>query len=211
MSISEFEKALWQRTDIIQVEYKLSATGYMDKLQTVQLKGSEAMASFLNHYTDGSKFLSGIVNTLADLTLKGESVERYTEDKWLGEERKKILLNLSLLEQAMSRTDLTLYRYETRPVKVGDRLIWGLRSTSADASWVEMVAKRGYLTEGDLEKWGKRTETPVIYEIKGAKALNITAFSEFPEQQEWLVRGIFRACEVIDDGDIIRVKLEAER
>lgn len=209
-SISGFAKAEWERTEVVKVKSNLVAGGYMDKLETAQLKGVEAIEQFMQDYTDGGKYLYGTANNIADYSLKrdNEKLEGYLNDDLIGENSRKILLNISLLEMAMRKTDKTLYRFETQPVKVGDKLYWGLRSVSADKEWVEKVAERGYLTEADFDKWGKRKGQPVIYEITDAKALDISAYSVFPEQQEWLVRGIFEVSEVVNDGDIIRARLE---
>ena len=209
-SISEIKTAEWEHTEVVKVKSSLVAGGYMDKLETTQLKGAEAIEQFLHDYTDGSKHLCGTVNNIADFSLRGdnEKLDRYLNDDLIGEHSCRILLNLGLLEKAMTMTDRTLYRFETRPVKVGEMLYWGLRSASADEKWVEKVAERGFLTEADFDKWGKRNGQPVIYEIRGAKALDISAYSVFPEQQEWLVSGIFEVSEVINDGDIIRARLE---
>ena len=210
-SISEIKTAEWEHTEVVKVKSSLVAGGYMDKLETTQLKGAEAIEQFLHDYTDGGKYLCGTVNNISDFSLRGdnEKLDRYLNDDLIGEQSRRILLNLSLLEKAMLKTDITLYRFETRPVEVGEKLYWGLRSASSDVTWVEKVAERGYLTEADFDKWGKRNGQPVIYEITGAKALDISAYSEFPEQQEWLISGIFEVSEVVNDGDIIRVRLEA--
>lgn len=209
-SISEIINAEWQHTEVVKVKSSIVAGGYMDKLETTQLKGVEAMEQFLRDYTDGDQYLYGTANNIADFSLRGdnEKLDRYLNDDLIGENSRRILLNIGLLEKAMIKTDITLYRFETRSAKAGEMLYWGLRSTSADATWVENIAERGYLTEADFDKWGKRNGQPVIYEITGAKALDISAYSMFPEQQEWLVRGIFVVSEVINDGDIIRVRLE---
>lgn len=209
-SISEFAKAQWEHTEVVKVKSSLVAGGYMDKLETTQLKGIEAIEQFLHDYTDGSKYLCGTVNNISDFSLRGdnEKLDRYLNDDLIGEQSRRILLNLGLLKMAMLKTNKILYRFETQPVKAGKKLYWGLRSTSADGKWVEKVAERGYLTEADFDKWGKRNGQPVIYEITGAKALDISAYSEFPEQQEWLISGIFEVCEVVNDGDIVRARLE---
>lgn len=210
-NISAFAKAEWEHTEVVKVKSSLVAGGYMDKLETTQLKGVEAIEQFLHDYTDGSKYLCGTVNNIADFSLMGdnEKLDRYLNDDLIGERSRRILLNLGLLKMAMTMTDKTLYRFETQPVKAGKKLYWGLRSTSADEKWVENVAERGYLTEADFDKWGKRNGQPVIFEITGAKALDISAYSEFPEQQEWLISGIFEVSEVTNDGDIVRARLEA--
>lgn len=204
---------------------KKSAFGdYIDTID-FPLEGKTAMRKFLNDYTVGGQYVYQIACNIADLILKkdNEKLKEYLADKWSGEYWNKIYKNVKILMDEMPKTEKPLFRYETTQrtgtLEIGKRFEWGLRSTSASQKWVEDTASRGALTEADEENDNYREGTPVIFEIIGGKkAIEIKDFSEFPEQEEWLVSGVFEVAEVAEgtlnreadwrDNKVYRVKLK---
>lgn len=185
---------------------KKSAFGdYTDTID-FSLKGKTAMRKFLNDYTIGGNYVYSTSDNIADAILRNDKdkVNQYLNDKYHGKIWGQIYKNVKILTEEMPVTEQQLFRYETTQqtgtLEIGKRFEWGLRSTSANKQWAEDTASRGALTEADGEEDNYREGTPVIFEIIGGKkAIEIKDFSEFPEQEEWLVSGVFEVVEVAED------------
>lgn len=209
------EKAEWSGVVKKKIVNKL---GERFDLIDYKLKGKAAMRKFFSDYTKGETGVYSTANQIADLILKKDKIKlkEFLNDEFFGETARENHKLLNILFNALEKnpTKTTLYRYETTvqldgELKVGKRFNWGLRSTSENGKWTEKVAKRGAITDEDVEDGKFRAGKPIIYEIEGSKkAICIKDFSAYPEQEEWLVSGVFEAVEVDDSGEIIRVLLK---